>query len=472
MLLNEKFEPYSTSDKLQYIAPKNFWWLNINPRIYHLDTVNINQLVLFTTHNAKGHKKRIYQNFAQLQVGDLIIAYEATPIQQVKAILQVVKTVFIKENIGEVVGFNVLEKLNVPIDWQQLHNYSLLQKYCKEASINNRGGLFELSKDDFDFVRDVIDNHNIVAEVSGQYLPYKSLARYTLQQAQQELFIGKAGIEEALDLLQHKKNLVLQGPPGVGKTYMAEKLAYLLIGEKDDSRITKVQFHPSYAYEDFVMGIKPNKEGKFELQAGIFYRFCEKASVRPNIPYCFIIDEMNRASISQVFGELLSLLEHDKRGSSLTLSYQHQQDEPFSIPNNVYIIATMNTADRTLAHLDYALMRRFAFVTLQPVFNQKMQQFLQQQGGISPSFSQHIVQKMQQLNQIICSEQALLGENYQIGHSYFCNFTTLSKPLTPKAEKKWYRQIVKNEITPLLRQYWASDTNTAQAHINSLYEGL
>ena len=212
--------------------------------------------------------------------------------------------------------------------------------------------------DEYDTIMDLVRADNP--------LPKKeTIETYDRDKFLDEVFMSRNDYDQLESLLLRKKNLILQGAPGVGKTFAAKRLAYSIMGNKDDSRVMQVQFHQNYSYEDFVMGYKPNEEGGFELKNGMFYRFCKRAAADREHKYFFIIDEINRGNLSKIFGELFMLIEADKRGIELQLLYS---DERFSIPGNVYIIGMMNTADRSLAMLDYALRRRFAFYEMKPGF--------------------------------------------------------------------------------------------------------
>lgn len=275
------------------------------------------------------------------------------------------------------------------------------------------------------------------------------------------VFLAESEVKQILDRLQSKKNLILQGPPGVGKNFIARKLAYALMEEMDDRRIEMVQFHQSYSYEDFIRGYRPlpDKAGSFGLQDGVFYNFCQRSKEDPDRPYVFIIDEINRGNLSQILGELLMLIEADKRGPEnvLRLVYHKKDESLFYVPQNVYLIGLMNVADRSLAMVDYALRRRFAFMTLKPQFqNESFRKWLLDR-GMSDDLIGLIVARMGTLNQEI-ADDALLGENYQIGHSFFCpkgnNFGGL--------DRNWYEAIVQTEILPLLREYWFDDSKRAE----------
>lgn len=175
-----------------------------------------------------------------------------------------------------------------------------------------------------------------------------------------------------LSSLRERKNIVLQGAPGVGKTFIARRLGYAFVGAKDPQRVQAIQFHQSYSYEDFVQGFRPTPKGTFELKHGFFYQFCRRAQRQESEqkPYVLIIDEINRGNLSKILGEVMMLIEPDKRGRefAIPLAYAQEADDTFFVPANLYLIGMMNTADRSLAMVDYALRRRFRFITLRPEF--------------------------------------------------------------------------------------------------------
>ena len=266
---------------------------------------------------------------------------------------------------------------------------------------------------------------------------------YSEEDFLKEVFMSR----EDYDLLRYitlgKKNVILQGAPGVGKTYMAKRLAYSIMGRKDESRIEMVQFHQNYTYEEFVCGYQPTETG-FELRYGPFYRFCRKAS-RSRLPHFFIIDEINRGNISKIFGELLMLIENDKRGQKLKLLYAEDGKEDFYVPDNLYIIGLMNTADRSLAIIDYALRRRFAFFDIHPAFDSEG--FRKMMKPYGDTALPELVETVKDLNRDIRADESL-GEGFEIGHSYFC------VPEGADVDDMWIRSVIEYSIIPLIREYW------------------
>lgn len=217
------------------------------------------------------------------------------------------------------------------------------------------------------------------------------------------------------------------------------------MGERDTSRVKIVQFHQSYSYEDFIMGYRPSEKG-FTLAQGPFYQFCKEAEPDER-EYFFIIDEINRGNLSKIFGELLMLIESDKRGQQLRLLYS---DEQFSVPDNVYIIGMMNTADRSLAMIDYALRRRFAFFEFEPAF--ESEGFKNYQYQMAYEKFDSLVATVVQLNRVI-AQDASLGSGFQIGHSYFCS----EEPI----DDAWLANVVEYELLPLIREYWFDEPSKA-----------
>ena len=273
---------------------------------------------------------------------------------------------------------------------------------------------------------------------------------YTVDDAHQDLFIPPSHFTRLLTSLKSRKNLILQGPPGTGKTFIARRIAWCLIGHKDSRPIEMVQFHQSYAYEDFVQGFRPTNDGGFDLKNGVFHRFCERARAIPDTPHVFIIDEINRGNLSRIFGELLMLIEADKRSRDYAVALIYS-DKQFHVPENVYILGMMNTADRSLALVDYALRRRFAFETLEPAYGsdygrEAFEKYLTDKGAHT-DLARRISDRLGKLNEKIRNDREL-GRGFQIGHSYFVPGKG-DEPLDG-----WYKHIVDTQIAPLLREYW------------------
>ncbi len=266
---------------------------------------------------------------------------------------------------------------------------------------------------------------------------------YTKEDFLKEVYLSEEKYDRLVKLLKMKKNLILQGAPGVGKTFAAKRLAYSMMGVKDISRVEMVQFHQSYSYEDFIVGYRPTGTG-FKESYGPFYKFCDRAKDDLDNDYFFIIDEINRGNLSKIFGELFMLIEHDKRGAELSLLYVN---EKFQVPRNVHIIGMMNTADRSLAMMDYALRRRFAFYEFGPAF--ESDQFKKYQKQVNHAKFDALIGCVKALNDAI-EEDPALGRGFRVGHSYFC----VPEDKIHMIDDEWIENVIDYELIPLLEEYW------------------
>lgn len=411
----------STSTTQQY------WWLNANPKIWNYADTPVGGIQFYTIYNENGRKRRVFQNFMDAQPGDPIIGYETSPTKQIVALGKITQA-----SDGEKIGFQKVEDLIDPIALSELQEIKELEG--AEPLRSPQGSLFKLTEDEYETLMDLIRERNPKPE------PMHTVESYTKADFLGEVYLPAERFDRLLRVLERKKNIILQGAPGVGKTFAAKRLAYAMMGEKDESRIEFVQFHQNYTYEDFVMGYKPVGEG-FDLKRGVFYEFCQKAANRPDKPFFFIIDEINRGNLSKIFGELLMAIEADYRGKAVRLAYA---ERPFAVPENLYIIGMMNTADRSLALIDYALRRRFSFFEMGPAFETASFQAYQQ--GIGSQVLDALLAEVRALNRDIAQDPSL-GRGFMIGHSYFCD-----EAACKSAED--LRDIIEFDILPMLEEYW------------------
>ncbi len=413
-----------------------YWWLTANPKIWSFSAIKIGEEQSYTLFNENGNKRRVFQNFLSAKAGDMVIGYEANPVKKVVAIGRITQ-----ENDGKSIYFEKVEGLLNPIEYVVLRDCPELEKM--EFFVQPNGSLFKLTKGEYDFIMDIIREENPLRQSDAV------VQIYTKEDFLKKVYMTGERFDVLEALLRNKKNIILQGAPGVGKTFTAKKLAYAMMGEADDSRIEMVQFHQNYSYEDFIMGYRPDG-ADFKLTSGIFYRFCQTAANHPEKDYFFIIDEINRGNMSKIFGELLMLIEKDYRGTKATLAYSGM---PFSVPENLYIIGMMNTADRSLAMIDYALRRRFSFFEMEPGFNSDG--FTSYQNGFANETFNALIDQIKALNKEI-TEDSSLGRGFQIGHSYFCGREEAG------CTDEWMRSVAEFDILPLLSEYWFDEPTKLQ----------
>lgn len=416
----------------------NYWWIVANPNYWSFDSIEVGETVKYTSYNEKGNKRRVFKYFQEAKPGDLVIGYHSTPAKQVVCLCEVVSE--LDDESEDVLdrGLVIRKTEDTPrgLTYAELKNdpVTLCMEYFSK---NPTGTLFKLTKAEYMHIVDSIRTPKLDLYTDADFL--------------NEVFLEAEELAVLKQLLKRKKNLILQGSPGTGKTFAAKRLAYCMMGVKDPKRIELVQFHQSTTYDEFVIGYRPASDGSFEVQLGIFTRFCNKAAVDPDNDYFFIIDEINRANISKVFGELLMLIESDHRDETVSLSIGGID---FKVPSNVYLIGMMNTADRGLALIDYALRRRFAFFEMKPAFENA--QFKEMVASSKKVTS--LVMAVQKLNNEIENDPAL-GRGFCIGHSYFCadNLSDADAEL-----------ILAYEIEPLIEEYWFDDQKKANEEITKL----
>lgn len=445
--IDEGDDPTTTVSEAD--AAQGHWLLVANAKIWSFFELEVGARTSYTIYNEKGNPRRIHKNYLAAKPGDPIIGYESSPTRRIVSLCEITQ-----EHDDERLYFHKVRDIEGGLTFDQIKSDPVLSK-C-EFSKNPNGSFFALTDEEYErFVEllgiegeeDAGDVPIAPVEVQEEFIPY------TDEKFLSEVYVTEDDLADMKALLERKKNLILQGSPGTGKTFCARRLAWAMMGCQDDSRITFVQFHQSTTYDDFVCGYRPDSNGGFDIKDGPFVKACREALRDSERPYFVIIDEINRANISKVLGELLMLIEADHRGDSVLLTISNKE---LAVPKNLYIIGMMNTADRGLALIDYALRRRFAFFDMTPALGHP--KFLEQFGEGGDPRIVALVKAVEEVNKDIAADAAL-GEGFRIGHSYFCG-------------AKDARLVLRYELAPLVREYWFDDPKKVRQELDKLEQAV
>ena len=407
-----------------------YWWLNANPKIWSFADIAVGEVQDYTLYNENGNKRRIFQNFLDAKAGDMIIGYESYPVKQVVAIAKVSA-----EQDGERLYFEKVEGLATPIDYKTLRECPELERM--EYFVNQQGSLFKLTPGEYDFILDLVREENPLPDE-------KKADRYDKAAFLKDVYMDDARYEQLRAILMHKKNVILQGAPGVARPSVRAGSPGRSWRRRTTAASSSCSSTRTTPTRDFVMGYRPEGD-TFELKYGIFYRFCQKAANQPDRPFFFIIDEINRGNMSKIFGELLMLIEADYRGTKATLAYNGLQ---FSVAGEPLHHRHDEHRRQVPRHDRLRPEAPVQLLDMEPGFDTKG--FSEYREGLGSETIDELVGKVKDLNAEIARDKSL-GRGFCIGHSYFCG-----RKATDDADE-WGKQVVDFDILPMLREYWFDD---------------
>lgn len=410
----------------------NYWWLSINPKMLRFKDLEVGDYFYYTALNEDGTPRTLYKNFVEIKKDDLVIVYETEPTNEVIGLCQTVEEI----NNNKVM-FKKIEGLT-----DTLSRYSIesnIELANLEVLRYTQGTLFKLAQKEYEVL------YNMIRELNPKK-QYRYYENYTKDDFLNEVYFDEKEYNELYTLILKRKNVILQGAPGVGKTFVAKRMIYSILGSKDEDKILSIQFHEQYSNDEFIEGYRPDDIGIYKYKIGCFKRICNKARNDPNNKYFVLIDEINRGNITKIFGESFSLIEIDKRGKENYIELACSR-ERFYVPENIYIIGTMNNFSDELLITDLALRRRFCFYTINPAFENEKFKILCSQNPLLSKVIDEIIDINKTLN-----------DDIKIGHSYFC------KPM----DEDDIKMTIRYNIEPLIKQYYRNNIEIANNLIKNL----
>lgn len=411
---------------------RNYWWLNVNPRVLRFKDFDKGDIFAYSSVNEDGSERKVHSNFEEAKRGEIVIIYETVPVGRIIGLCTVEK-----ELTDNVICFKKIESLTEYILRTEIEQNREIVNI--EAFRNQEGIFFKLSLKEFNSI------YNILRELNPT-VTYMVYPKYSKEDFLKEVYFSGEDYDELRDLIETRKNVILQGPPGVGKTYIAKRMAYSILGKKDSEKILNIQFHPNYSSDEFIEGFRPDDIGIYKYRQGCFKKFCNIARNDKANKYFLLIDEINRGDVIKIFGDTFMLLEPDKRGKENYVELPASK-ERFYIPENLFIIGTMNIADKEQSMSDYAVRRRFSFFNITTIFdNEDFKKECEKNPLVK-----NAVEKIKEVNES-------LEDSRKIGHCFFCNVTS----------NKEFIRTIKYELIPLIEEYFKDDKDLK----NKIVDGL